>query len=218
VSGQRQMGQMHRRLLARPHALAGHPQEALAAVLLCGIVAVIFVLEIATPATVVASLALIPVLAATWLLSRNRLLAFILVAAVLFGASIITETANRPTLIIVVLAGTAAATLTRLYASNLANLLAISMDQATALSPKPAQEDIRVSPLMGSLTRRELDVARLASEGHTAAEIAGRLHIGERTVESHLARTYSKLGINSRAKLIRMASALSDETFGPGKP
>jgi DNA-binding NarL/FixJ family response regulator len=64
-------------------------------------------------------------------------------------------------------------------------------------------------PGLRSLTRRELEVARLATEGYTAAEIGRRLHIGDRTVESHLAGAYSKLGINSRLQLIRMADQLS---------
>ncbi|TMF86991.1 MAG: helix-turn-helix transcriptional regulator [Chloroflexi bacterium] len=59
-----------------------------------------------------------------------------------------------------------------------------------------------------NLTQRELQVARLGAEGYTAAEIARRLHIGDRTVESHLASAYSKLRIRSRLQLIRMASEL----------
>jgi DNA-binding CsgD family transcriptional regulator len=59
-----------------------------------------------------------------------------------------------------------------------------------------------------SLTRRELEVARLAARAYTAAEIGQALHIGERTVESHIASTYLKLGIRSRSELIRIASKL----------
>jgi DNA-binding CsgD family transcriptional regulator len=53
-----------------------------------------------------------------------------------------------------------------------------------------------------------MEVARLGAEGYTAAEIGRRLNIGERTVESHLASTYSKLRITSRLQLVRMASEL----------
>jgi tetratricopeptide (TPR) repeat protein len=42
----------------------------------------------------------------------------------------------------------------------------------------------------GSLTRREREVARLAAAGMSAKEIAATLFVGERTVESHLARPY----------------------------
>lgn len=61
----------------------------------------------------------------------------------------------------------------------------------------------------GALSRREREVALLASRGETAAEIAGRLVISERTVETHLASVYAKLGVRSKAELIRRA-----EEFG----
>ena len=57
-----------------------------------------------------------------------------------------------------------------------------------------------------SLTRREREVATLASEGLTAREIAERLYIGERTVEGHLASVYAKLGIRSKVELVRRAT------------
>lgn len=60
----------------------------------------------------------------------------------------------------------------------------------------------------GSLTRREREVARLAARGHTAREIAERLVIGERTVESHLANVYAKLGVESKLDLIRREAEL----------
>jgi DNA-binding CsgD family transcriptional regulator len=63
----------------------------------------------------------------------------------------------------------------------------------------------RVTIGPGALSRREREVALLASRGETAAEIAGRLVISERTVETHLASVYAKLGVRSKAELIRRA-------------
>ena len=60
----------------------------------------------------------------------------------------------------------------------------------------------------GSLTRREREVARLAAGGLSAKEIAAALFIGERTVESHLASTYAKLGVSSKLELVRRAMEL----------
>jgi DNA-binding NarL/FixJ family response regulator len=57
------------------------------------------------------------------------------------------------------------------------------------------------------LTRRELQVATLAAGGHSSGEIAARLHLSARTVDSHLYRTYIKLGVTSRADL---SAALGD--------
>jgi DNA-binding CsgD family transcriptional regulator len=58
---------------------------------------------------------------------------------------------------------------------------------------------------LDALSRREREVALLASRGETAAEIARRLVISERTVETHLAGVYAKLGVRSKSELIRRA-------------
>jgi DNA-binding CsgD family transcriptional regulator len=59
-----------------------------------------------------------------------------------------------------------------------------------------------------SLTRRETEVARLAATGISAKEIAQSLFVGERTVESHLASVYAKLGVDSKLQLVRRAQEL----------
>lgn len=51
------------------------------------------------------------------------------------------------------------------------------------------------------LTRREREVATLASTGMTDREIADELTLALRTVEGHLYRTYTKLGISTREEL-----------------
>jgi DNA-binding CsgD family transcriptional regulator/tetratricopeptide (TPR) repeat protein len=53
----------------------------------------------------------------------------------------------------------------------------------------------------GSLTNREGAVAQLAASGWSTREIATRLGIGERTVETHLSHVYAKLGIAGRHDL-----------------
>ena len=57
----------------------------------------------------------------------------------------------------------------------------------------------------GSLTERELDVLRLIALGHTNNEIAGQLYLSVRTVETHRAHIQQKLGMSSRAELVRYA-------------
>jgi DNA-binding CsgD family transcriptional regulator len=59
-----------------------------------------------------------------------------------------------------------------------------------------------------ALTPRELDVARLAARGHTAAEIGRQLFIGTRTVETHLAHACAKLGCRSKRELVRFTAEL----------
>lgn len=55
------------------------------------------------------------------------------------------------------------------------------------------------------LTSREVEVLRLIALGHTSVEIARRLHLSPRTVETHRARIHRKLGLSSRAELVRYA-------------
>ena len=62
-----------------------------------------------------------------------------------------------------------------------------------------------------SLTSREREVAALAAAGLSAREIGERLFIGERTVESHLARAYAKLGVRSKVELARRGPELGLE-------
>jgi DNA-binding NarL/FixJ family response regulator len=51
------------------------------------------------------------------------------------------------------------------------------------------------------LTRREEEVAGLAARGLTSKDIAERLFLSVRTVDNHLQRAYTKLGVSSRREL-----------------
>jgi two-component system response regulator NreC len=55
------------------------------------------------------------------------------------------------------------------------------------------------------LSERELEVLKLIALGHTNAEIAGRLYLSVRTVESHRAHIQQKTRLSSRAELVRYA-------------
>ena len=54
-------------------------------------------------------------------------------------------------------------------------------------------------------TQREKEVLTLLAYGHTNGEIADKLCISERTVETHRTNIMSKLELNSRAELVRFA-------------
>jgi DNA-binding CsgD family transcriptional regulator len=56
-----------------------------------------------------------------------------------------------------------------------------------------------------AMTAAELAVARLVAEGLTNREVADRLFVSPHTVNSHLRHVFSKLGINSRVALARLA-------------
>jgi DNA-binding NarL/FixJ family response regulator len=55
------------------------------------------------------------------------------------------------------------------------------------------------------LTQREQQVCQLLAYGHTNSEIAEKLFISERTVETHRSNIYAKLGLKNRVELVRFA-------------
>lgn len=60
-------------------------------------------------------------------------------------------------------------------------------------------------PSSQSLTSREREVLQLISEGHSAREIAQRLHLSVKTIETHRRQMMEKLGIHSIADLTKFA-------------
>lgn len=61
------------------------------------------------------------------------------------------------------------------------------------------------SPQADKLTPREREVLRLIALGYTSVEIADKLGLSPRTIETHRARIHRKLGLATRAELVRYA-------------
>ena len=80
-------------------------------------------------------------------------------------------------------------------------------------APAPAMDGL-------PLTRREHEIALLATSGLTSKAIAASLQLSVRTVNNHLARTYTKAGISCRAELaaIMTRTALAGSPAPAGLP
>jgi two-component system response regulator NreC len=59
--------------------------------------------------------------------------------------------------------------------------------------------------LWDSLSEREREVLKMVAVGHTSAEIAATLNLSAKTVETYRARGMEKLGLRSRAMLVKFA-------------
>jgi DNA-binding CsgD family transcriptional regulator len=66
----------------------------------------------------------------------------------------------------------------------------------------------------GEMTPQETHIARLAAEGLTNPEIAAALYLSPRTVEWHLGKVFTKLGVSTRRQLRRSPYADPNGTFG----
>ena len=70
---------------------------------------------------------------------------------------------------------------------------------ASAAKPRP----------QAVLTRRQLDIARLVADDLSNRQIAARLFVSERTVETHITNILNKLGLRSRTQISRWMADLN---------
>jgi predicted ATPase/DNA-binding CsgD family transcriptional regulator len=90
---------------------------------------------------------------------------------------------------------------------------AMTIDEGVAFAvadkpaPKPAPR-VKSAPDT-ALTPRQLEIARLIADDLTNRQIADRLFLSERTVETHITNILNKLGLNSRVQLSRWLAEAS---------
>jgi DNA-binding CsgD family transcriptional regulator len=87
---------------------------------------------------------------------------------------------------------------------------ALSVEEAIAYAQRGRGERKRAATGWGSLTPAERDVVRLVSEGLGNKDIAARLFVSPRTVQSHLTHVFAKLSVTSRMQLAHEAARHSD--------
>ena len=82
----------------------------------------------------------------------------------------------------------------------------LSTEEAIAYAQRGRGERKRPTSGWASLTPTERDVVRLVSEGLANKDIATRLFVSPRTVQTHLTHVYTKLGLTSRVQLVQEAA------------
>jgi predicted ATPase/class 3 adenylate cyclase/DNA-binding CsgD family transcriptional regulator len=83
---------------------------------------------------------------------------------------------------------------------------ALSIEEAISYAQRGSGKRKRPSSGWESLTPTETAVMRLVSEGLANKDIAARLLISRRTVQTHLTHVYTKLGLTSRIQLVQEAA------------
>jgi DNA-binding CsgD family transcriptional regulator len=83
---------------------------------------------------------------------------------------------------------------------------AVSTEEAIAYAQRGRGRRKRPTSGWASLTPTELDVVRLVGEGLANNDIATRLFVSPRTVQTHLTHVYTKLGLSSRFQLVQEAA------------
>jgi len=83
---------------------------------------------------------------------------------------------------------------------------ALSTEEAIAYAQRGRGQRKRPATGWASLTPAEHDVVQLVSEGLGNKDIATRLFISPRTVQTHLTHVYTKLGLTSRVQLAEEAA------------
>jgi DNA-binding CsgD family transcriptional regulator len=83
---------------------------------------------------------------------------------------------------------------------------ALSAGEAIVYAQRGRGQRKRPSSGWASLTPTERQVVQLVSEGLANNDIATRLFVSPRTVQSHLTHVYTKLGLASRVQLAQEAA------------
>jgi DNA-binding NarL/FixJ family response regulator len=106
-------------------------------------------------------------------------------------------------------AGVAAYVVKTAHPDDITSAIRQSFDHSIFFPGNPLQEAVVASAprhdLEVGLTRRETEILRLVSEGHSNTQLARMLWVTEQTVKFHLSNVYRKLQVSNRTEAARWA-------------
>jgi DNA-binding CsgD family transcriptional regulator len=103
------------------------------------------------------------------------------------------------------------------HAAETGHPVEVTVRQVTLYAPAGAVPGAG-SPQAGLLSRREEQVAELIARGMRNREIAERLEVSQRTVDTHVEHIFAKLGIRSRTRLAAWYRDRATWPYPPGTP
>jgi len=98
------------------------------------------------------------------------------------------------------------AALARGHALTIDEGVAFAVEDRQPTRPAPAAEPEPRAVLTG----RQLEIVRLVADDLSNKQIADRLFLSERTVETHISNILNKLGVNSRTQISRWTAGLNE--------
>jgi two-component system CheB/CheR fusion protein len=87
--------------------------------------------------------------------------------------------------------------------------------QQTSIPAERSAARAAAAMRVAGLTKREREVMALVVAGHSNKDMAARLGINQRTIETHRAAVMSKLGVRSLSDLVRLAIAAEGGDMPP---
>ena len=126
------------------------------------------------------------------------------------GVILLTQYENREYIVPATKMGAAGYVLKRAAADELVNAIRVVQSGKAFVDPTVAQvlmEEVRTPSQTGldSLTGREREVLILIAQGKSNQEVAATLNLSPKTVDFHRANLMQKLGLQSRADVVRFA-------------
>ena len=133
----------------------------------------------------------------------------------------LSEVADRQAAQAALGAGASAYVVRTAHPGDLASAIRQTFDHSIYLASPQTPQHAVVTPLANHthrLTKREVEILRLAAEGHSNAQMARMLWVTEQTVKFHLSNVYRKIKVGNRTEASRWAQMNGLLPDGNGSP